>query len=187
MINLLPPQQKEELLAQERLRLVIVLGVLFILFLLSLALTLLLVENYFLANLEEQQILFKEEEIKASLNKDLEEEILTGNSFFSQLNSFYQEQYDITKTLEKIYQALPQNSYLTDFSFSFVQQRIDKDIITKRVKISLLGLCPTRELLLSLKDNLEKEEDFSEVRFSPASWVEPVDAQFGVTFYLLKQ
>ena len=113
MINLLPPQQKEGLLAQERLRLIVILGTLFILFLLSLALTLLLVENYFLASLEEQKISFKEQEMRASLNKSLEGEITEGNIFLSELNSFYEKQYDLTQALEKIYQTLPRGTYLT--------------------------------------------------------------------------
>ena len=184
MINLLPPQQKEGLLAQERLRLIVILGTLFILFLLSLALTLLLVENYFLASLEEQKISFKEQEMRASLNKSLEGEITEGNIFLSELNSFYEKQYDLTQTLEKIYQALPRGTYLTKFGFSFVQQRVGQNTTVKMVKITALGFCPTRELLLSLKENLEKEESFSNIRFSPASWVEPIDTDFGVTFNL---
>ena len=183
MINLLPPQQKEELLNQERLRLVLVLGILFLLFLLSLALTLLLVENYFSLNLGDQKILFEEKERLVSFNKDLEEEITLANNSFSNLDSFYEKQHDLTKVLEKIYQTLPGGTYLTNFSLVFTDQRIGAQTI-RRAKISLSGLCPTRELLLVLKENLENEESFSDIYFSPGSWVEPVETTFNVAFYL---
>ena len=183
MINLLPSQQKEELLNQERLRLVFILGMLFSLFLLSLALILLLVENYFSLNLGDQKILFEEKEKKVSFNKDLEEEIVKANSSFSNLDSFYEKQHNLTESLEKIYQTLPGGAYLTDFNLVFTDQKIGTQLI-KRAKISLSGFCPTRELLLVLKENLENEESFSDIYFSPGSWVEPVETTFSVAFYL---
>ncbi len=183
MINLLPPQQKEELLNHERLRMVLGLGMLFLLFMLSLALTLLLVENYFSLNLGNQKILFEEKERQVSFNKDLEEEIAQANSSFYNLDSFYEKQHNLTENLEKIYQTLPGGAYLTNFNLVFTDQKTGAQVIRK-AKISLSGFCPTRELLLVLKENLENEESFSDIYFSPRSWVEPVEATFNVAFYL---
>ena len=181
MINLLSDQQKEELLGQERLRLILILGILFLSFLFSLALILLLVKNYFLWDLEAQKITLEEKEMLASQDKELEEEIIESNSLLSSLDLFYRKKYDLTQTLEKIYKTFPLGTYLTNFNFTTVGQRKGEGEI---VKISLSGLCPSRELLLLLKENLEKEESFSGVYFSPKSWVEPVNTNFDVIFNL---
>ena len=97
MINLLSDQQKEELLGQERLRLILILGILFLSFLFSLALILLLVKNYFLWDLEAQKITLEEKEMLASQDKELEEEIIESNSLLSSLDLFYRKKYDLTQ------------------------------------------------------------------------------------------
>lgn len=181
MINLLPPQQKQKLSEEDRLRLILILGILFLSFLASLSLVLLLVKNYTSGDLKEQNIFLAEKERLIFLNHELEKEINDSNVLLSILNSSYQEKLDLTQVLEKIYQTLPLKTYLINFNFSFLQKEGKG-----KAQISLAGFSPDRETLLVLKKNLENEKDFSEVYFSPESWVKPTDIIFSVAFKLNK-
>jgi hypothetical protein len=184
MINLLPPQQKEELSNEKSLRMFLILGTLILSIVLSFSLVLLLIENYFLWDLSAQKVIFEEKEGVVALNQETEDQIREANSFLSQLNSFYQEKYDLTQSLERVYQALPTNTRLTKFNFRSLRKRKTQDVIEIQNQISLSGICPTREILLSFKDNLEKESLFSDVYFAPKSWVDSKNPVFEVTFNL---
>lgn len=183
MINLLPPEQKKNLLEQRQLRLVLILGSLFIFFILSTGLMLLIVKNYFLWTIQSQKILFEERQKIVSLYKDNEQEITNYNSFFSDIYSVYEDRDSLTKALEQIYETFPQGTYLTDFNFNMVKEKTKKGVQT-RAKIAMVGFSPSRELLLVLKDNLENKDEFSDVYFSPNSWIDPIDPTFSVSFFL---
>ena len=115
MINLLPPEQKKELLREERYKLVLILGVLVVFFLASLSLILLSIKIYISGEFLSQKILVdsEEEKFKISEIQKLEEEIKSINQNLEKLNSFYKGQPNLTELLEKISKILPQNSYLT--------------------------------------------------------------------------
>jgi Tfp pilus assembly protein PilN len=175
MINLLPPAEKEELLLREQQNLVLILGILFLSFLISLSLILLSIKISLSGDLEIQKMILKEMEKEISLNQELEEKIKNSNQALSNLNSFYQSQSNLTQILEKISGLLPSGTYLTNLNINPLQKE-------KGMQISLSGFCPNREILLSFKENLEKEGSFSEIYFSPENWVKPNDINFNVTF-----
>ncbi|MFQ6049565.1 MAG: hypothetical protein ACE5J0_00805 [Candidatus Paceibacterales bacterium] len=179
MINLLPPQQKEELLEQERLKITLILGILFLSFLLSLTLIFLAIKNYVSWNLGVQKMSLEEKEKIASLNQDIKKEIKETNLSLSNLSSFYQEEDGLTQALEKISGTLPPETYLTSFNFSLVQR--EKESINQ---IFLSGFCPTREILLEFKKNLENVKGFSEIYFPPGNWVKPTNIGFNVSLRL---
>jgi hypothetical protein len=183
MINLLPQEQKNELLNQSSLRLVFVLGALFLSFLLSFSLILILVKNYFLLSIQNEKILFEEKQKIVSLYENTEKEMIAANSLFADILSVYQEQYPLTETLHQIHQTFPPGTYLENFSFIITEQKTDEGTETQ-AKLALIGVCPNRDLLLELKDNLEKQTNFSKVYFSPNSWVEPTEPTFSVGFEL---
>jgi len=87
------------------------------------------------------------------------------------LETFYQGQLDLTSILGKISQTLPQEIYLTALNFN-----------PQTSQFSLTGFSPNREILLQLKENLEKTEGFKEVYFSPACWISATDINFAVNF-----
>lgn len=89
MINLLPSQQKEELLNQWRLRLTLILGIVFLSFFLSLFLVLFLVKSYISIDLKTEEINIEERQKKITLNQELEKEITESNNLLSELDSFY--------------------------------------------------------------------------------------------------
>lgn len=182
MINLLPIKQKQRLLEEENFRLTLILGTLFLCFLICLSLILFLIKNYTLWDLEAEKILFQQKEKTLSLNKDLEKEIKESNVFLSDLDSFYQETTSITRLLETINSTLAPRVYFTGFDFA-----LPKIKGKNKPRISINGFCPDRETLLTFQENLKKEQSFSGVYFSPESWVAPENVDFDVSFRLNKE
>ncbi len=175
MINLLSPQQKEELLEEEKYNLVLILGILFLIFLISSILILFSIKIFISREIEIQRILLSAEEkrFKKSQIQNLEEKINASNQTLSKLNLFYQNQLNLTETLEKISGTLPPGTYLTTLNLNLAQ-------------ISLSGFSPTREILLEFKENLDKEGTFGEIYFPPSNWVKPIDIDFSVNFKIKK-
>jgi len=179
MINLLTPEIKEELLAEEKLKLVLILGIVFIAFLISFYLILFFIKISILNETEVQRILSKEEEAKLSLVQNFGKELEKANNYFSSLKSFYQRKILISQFLEKITKNLPEGVFLTNLNLSFDEE--------DTVKVSISGFSPNREVLLSLMNNLNEEKSFSEVYFPTENWVKPNDIQFNTTFRSKKQ
>lgn len=172
MINLLPPQQKEELLEEEKLKLVLILGIVVLAFLISLTLILLSIKTSLSADLEIQKIYFEQrkKELESPGIQELEEKIKNYNLTLSKLETFYQKQLDLTSILEEISQTLPEGTYLTTFNFN-----------PQTSQISLTGFAPNREILLQFKENLEKTKGLKEINFPASNWIEPTDINFSVT------
>ena len=175
MINLLPPQYKAELKEEENWKLTLILSLLFLIFLVCLALILFSIKISISGQLEAQKtlLLYEEKKFEESQIQNLEEKITASNQAISELNSFYQSQISLTEILEKIFETLPSGVYLTTLDFNLDQ-------------FSLFGYSPTREILLEFKKNLEKEELFEEIYFPPPNWVKPSDIDFSVNFKIAK-
>lgn len=177
MINLLPPKQKEELLTEERFKLSLILGILTLIFFISLILILFSIKFYILGQYNYQKVILSQEEkrFKESEIKVFQEKLNFLNRELSNLVSFYQNQINLTEILEKISNTLPPGVYLTSFSFS-----------ADTSQISLTGFSPTRETLLEFKKNLEEEKNFSQIYFPPTSWIEPTNINFSINFKISK-
>lgn len=173
MINLLPPQQKEELKREEKWKLTSLLGILSLVFLLYLSLILFSIKIYISSELESQKIIYdiEEKKFEASEIQDFQKKIISLNQNLSKLDSFYREQVDLTRILEKISATLPPGVYLTNLNWQ-----------KEMSQIGVSGFAPARENLFEIKKNLEKEKDFDNVYFSPSNWVKPKDINFYVTF-----
>lgn len=169
MINLLPPEQKKELLEEERLRIILILGTVIIAFLICLTLILLALRISFSADfqLEESYFKEKERELEVINIQELEQKIKDYNLSLSKLENFYKNQFHLTEILEKIFVTVPDNSYLTSIGF-------DAQTLT----ISLNGFSPDRQTLLQFKENLEKSNLFKEVDFPQNNWLESVNINF---------
>jgi len=173
MINLLPPQQKRELLREEKWKLILTLGIIFLLFFLFLSLALFFIKIYILGELENWKTILEIEEkkFKVSEIQDFQKKITLINRNLSGLDSFYQGQADLTKILEKISQILPPGVYLSSLSWQ-----------KGTAQLGISGFASLRENLFELKKNLEKEKDFEEIYFPPSNWVKPKDIDFYVVF-----
>ena len=180
MINLLPPQQKEELLEEKKLKLVLILGITILAALFSLFLILFSVKTSVKGEVELQKILMEQKDLQAPQQKILEERIKSLNLTLSELSSFYQREISLVDILETISKTLPKRTYLNTFYFSRLTKK--EDLEKYRGQISLSGYAPSRETLLELKKNLESQDSFSGVYFPPANWVTPTDIIFTVNF-----
>lgn len=179
-INLLSPQTKMELKLEEKWKLAMLLGLLFLLFLVCLSLILISINIYISGEVASEKILLeqREKEFKTPQTQTLQKNLITFNQTLSQLDAFYQSQFDISDVLEKVSELLPSGTYLTNLSC--IPQVPTKDGWETACSIS--GFCPSREALLDFKAMLEKEDSFGEVSFPPASWVKPTNINFSVTF-----
>lgn len=177
LINLLPNQQKEELLQEEKFKIILILGITFLFFLISLILVFLSIKIYISSQIEAQKIILLEEKkrFEESENQFLQKKLEFLNKEFLKLNSFYQNQINLTEILDKISLLLPLGISLDSFSFS-----------TENYQISLTGFSATRNNLLQFKENLEKEKIFTQVYFPPSSWLKLTDINFSVSFKIVK-
>lgn len=179
MINLLPPEQKIELLTEQKFKLVLILEVLVLLFLVSIVLILFSITLYVSGLIESQVILadLEQEQYEKSQIRDMEKKIELINKIFSDLSSFYQKQDSVTHLLEKISKSIPSEIDLNNFQLTPAPSGKEKEYT---FRISFSGSAPNREILYQLKKNLEAEEGFKEIYLAISSWIEPAD--FNLTF-----
>jgi hypothetical protein len=171
VINLLPPQYKNELRNEEKWKIILNLEIFLFGFLIALTLILLSVKinvegldkAYLILNESGQKVIKLEKEHTQTLGvQNLKEEVKETNDNLSKLNSFFKEPPDLILTLGRISELLPPNSYLTDFSY----QRDSNQII-------LSGFCENREVLFQLKKNLESQGDLKDFYFPSSNWLNP--------------
>ncbi|MBU0476723.1 PilN domain-containing protein [Patescibacteria group bacterium] len=178
MINLLPPQYKEELKQIANFKLVLVSGGLVLFFLIFTILALFLIRTQLLAKVEAEKttIQVKEHQLEESELQDFREKVKTANRDILRLNSFYQGQHNLAKVLEKTSESFPSGLYLTSLSY---QKNVSQ--------VSLSGFSPTQEALFELKKNLEAKEDFAEVYFPLSNWINLTDINFYATLKVISQ
>lgn len=181
MLNLLPPQQKKEILEEERWKLVLVSMTVVSFCFAALIFILLLVDIVLLSNLEIQKINFNHQEKSPDV---LQTEIMKSKlSEFNQtifaLEEFYQNQFTLIDTIKQLSDLLISSDlYLTDFKFVALPPQEDNST----GQISLTGFAAKREYLLSFKKNLEQSANFHGVNFPASNWVKPADINFTATF-----
>jgi Tfp pilus assembly protein PilN len=177
-INLLPSSYKEELSQEENWKLVLILGILFLIFLISLALVLFSIKIYVQGQADSLKIMadLQEKALQTSGIPDLKGKINLSNQKILKLESFYKAQPDTPLILEDIFKTLPATVYLTNLTWQ-------KSVYL----VSLAGFSPTREALFELKTNLEAKKEFKEVYFPPADWINPSNIDFEVTFKIVSE
>lgn len=178
MINLLSPKEKLVLIQEENQKLILILGIILFFALLCFTLTLLSIKIYISGELETEKIFLEQKKLDSSSIQEIEQEIKYQNLFFSDLQTFYEKDFMKSEILERVSKKLPSSTYLTNFNLSTV---ISKNK-TKELLISLFGFSPSRDILLEFKKNLENEDMFQDVYFSPSNWVKPNDIEFLVNF-----
>jgi len=183
MINLLSPQEKKNLKEEKKLKLVLVLGISFLAFLVSLSLILFAIRIIIFSQVEIQRSFLEQEEreLQNPQIKELQEIMDDSNKKISKLKSFYQQQFDFTSILEEISKTLPPEIYLTNISLNYQTEKDGKKFLT----CNLSGFSPTREILLQFKKNLENEATFKEVYFPPSNWMASTDINFSTNFKII--
>jgi len=173
MINLLPPREKKILLKQKQFKIVLILGILFLVCLSCFSLILFLIKTDIQQKLLLQQKALekKEREFKVSEINNLESNINAFNQIFSKIDSFYKQELYLTDIFHTLSQIMPSGFRLTNFSY-YQQEK----------KALLSGFCPDRDALSEFKANLEKQEIFKEISFPASNWIKSTDIDFFLSF-----
>jgi len=176
MINLLPLQEKKEIMTRKKLKLVLIFEIGLLLFLISGYLALFSVKAYLggKTDAEKTNLSQRQKEVDQKTISDFEKDIEELNRKLKRVESFYENQISLAKVLEQIYENLPSGAYLTSFSSSYGS------------KINVAGFILTKEELLTFKKNLEKIKEFKEIDFPLVNWVSSKDVEFYFTFEVIK-
>jgi Tfp pilus assembly protein PilN len=184
MINLLPLEERNSFVKERKLKLAVIFEVGFLLFLISLVFVLLAGKLYLRGEIESQRTFLSQREKEASFKtvEDFQKSLEAYNSKLQGISSFYGQQTFLTDVMQKLSSLLPPGCHLTSFSFRLKSDKSGQNMVGGTV--SLTGFAPTRESLLSFKENLEEEKSFEKVVFPPIDWAEPLNIDFSLTFEL---
>ncbi|MCX6723258.1 MAG: hypothetical protein NT094_04335 [Candidatus Staskawiczbacteria bacterium] len=177
MINLLPLEEKQEILLERKKKLSIIFGIIILVFLICLTLILLSIKFYILAETDYQKNILKqiEKEYQTPDFINSNNTIKKYNGILTQLDSFYKKEIYFNQALDittKI--KSPENLYLTSFSLNR-----DKNGI---IQVSVSGVSYTRDNLLIFKKSIEDDKEIKNPHFSTESWISPKDVKFSLTF-----
>ncbi|OGZ26983.1 MAG: hypothetical protein A2365_02670 [Candidatus Nealsonbacteria bacterium RIFOXYB1_FULL_40_15] len=175
MINLLPTKEKENLAAEKIKKVMIILWLLIFFFILCLSCILFSIKVY----LKEQ--VYAQETLLTSFKQNSEIERINAfkaesgkaNQIIKRFADFYEGKFCFYCLIEEISDILPEGSRINDFLASSEGNQ---------VVVSLSGFAPTREVLLSLKNNLESKNNFKDILFPSSNWVKSSDILFSVKF-----
>ncbi len=182
MTNLLPPEQKKELLLKNRERLAIILGTIVLIFLVCLIMILLSIKFYILTDIISQNniLVQTEKEYKTSEFIELKNTIQRYNTNIVKVNYFYGEEIYFSSILKIISNIpRPDGVYFTNLS-------LNRDNKNKKIEASVAGFSSSRENLLVFKKNIEENKEIKEPYFSPESWTTPQGVRFYLTFKIYK-
>ena len=178
MINLLPDTYKERLDKDRKQRTILNLGIFLLAFLIIFGMMLLTVKIIFESFSEQQAILFQTEEKVLKLEKDLalekgiedlDREAKAADIDLAEISKFYKNSSDLVSLIGKINGFLASGSYLTSFIYE-----------KESLKVSVAGFAPDRDTLFLIKENFEKEPEFSDLFFPSTNWLDP--GRFNLTF-----
>lgn len=175
MINLLPTQEKKNILIGKKLKLVLIFETGLLFFLISALLVFLSIQIYLGGEINSEKIAIsqREKEVDTNVILSFQREIKELNKKLEQVAVFYERQVYLNDLLKEVFQKLPSGNYLTSFSFV-------KDL--GQDKINLVGFSPTREKLLDFKKALEADSRFDKVNFPPGNWVSSTNVDFYLSF-----
>jgi len=177
MINLLPPEEKQNIFLLKKEKLTIIWGIIILVFLFCLGLILLSIRFRILAETNYQKNALEQAK-KENQTRDfisLNNVIQKYNKELAQLDSFYKKEIYFHNTLSTIMNVpSPKGLYLMNFSLSRGK--------TGAVQVNISGIADTRDNLLDFKKNIEENKEIKNIYFSPESWVSPKNVNFSLTF-----
>ncbi len=179
MINLLPTEEKQKLFLEKKRKLAVILGIIVLVVLICLILILLSIKFYLLAQTDAEKNKLKEIKIQNnSIDFDNYTSIIKKyNKILSELDYFYSKEIYFNGILSVILNVpKPENLIFTNFSLN----RTDEN----KIDISISGTSETRDDLLIFKKNIEESKEIKNPVFSSASWINPKDVKFSLTFQI---
>lgn len=180
MINLLPIENQKEMSQEQNWKIIMILGMLILFFLISFSLILFSIKIFVSEKLDTQKILFeeKEKEFDSQEMKSLEQDLAGFNKIIFQLDYFYKNEFKITESLGKISTVFPPEAYLKNLSINIQANQEGASLASCNIS----GFSSSREKLIQLKENLEKEESFKDIYFPPANWMKATSVNFTASF-----
>lgn len=181
MINLLPLEEKRKLLSGKKERLTVVLGIVVLVSLFCLALVLLAIKFYLLADVDHQNDILKQfqKENQTQEFVDLNNAIQKYNLAITQLDSFYKKEIYFGQIMDIITNiSRPEGVFLADFSL--------KRSADGNIQISVSGTSDTREHLLVFRKSVEQDNRIKNPYFPPNNWIDPENVSFSLTFNIDK-
>ncbi|MBI2054268.1 MAG: hypothetical protein HYT36_02960 [Candidatus Staskawiczbacteria bacterium] len=182
MTNLLPEEEKKELLLKNKEKLIIILGTIVLVSLICLILILFSVKYYVMTGLIYQKSLLEQAEknYKTQQFINFKDAILKYNGILVKIRLFYNEEIYFSETLKILSDiARPDGVYLTDIY-------LNRDDENKKIKMVAAGISDSRENLLVFKKNVEENKEIKNPYFSPESWTDSKDVKFHLNFELYK-
>lgn len=175
MINLLPPQEKQRLAQAETERMLVIWGFIIAVFLISFILTLLVVNVQIKGRADAQEILLQglRQELEDPSVAQLKKELISANQLVARVEPVLAKHNKVSPIFDLIAGYLPSGVYITRLSYNDSPR-----------SITLEGFSPTRQMLLTLKSNLESEKLFSKVDFPPSNWIKSENIDFIVNLTL---
>jgi len=178
MINLLPKNEKENLLFDRDKKMIMVLGYIIIIALTCLSLFLFSIKFYILGDVASQNVLLGITE-KSYQNPDFlmfKDMIQKYNSDLGKINTFYSKEIYFSDLLKNILEIeRPNGVYFTDLSMA-------KDQKANMVKVTITGTSDTRDNLSTFRDNLESNKKIENIYFPSENWIKPVNLNFYLSF-----
>jgi len=184
MINLLPENEKRNLIFQAKWSKIILFVA--ILITVSLIFTGLIfgVHIYLsLAQKNTQQLLKEKEEIVSSKEfKDFKNQIQQANKNLQAIQKFFKTNLYLIEVIENISSLLPQKVYFKEIK---IERKIGKNKLSY-FQIYIEGQAATRKDLYEFKKRLENQKNFLKVYFSPSSWIKKENSEFSLTLQYKK-
>lgn len=185
MINLLPEAEKIELKMRGVKKRILVILIFVLILLIILTLILLSLQFYlsFKTDSVHKELQQTESSLQSFQFHNLKKIIEKTNSYFAAFTTFYNNQIFLAPILEKLANLTPETIYFTNFSFRKKVEKEDKEKEQEIfAEIHITGFVKTREDLFFFKKDLESQDEFKDIYFSPSSWVSPNNITFSLSF-----
>lgn len=181
MLNLLPPTEKNRLHFLRTRKGVFFLSILLVVFFILFGLVLYGINYYLLSKIERQKtlVLTSQEELNQSEFQELKVRTLAINQMLSDICSFQQKEFLFSPVLSEVVALAPPGLYFKRISLRRIEP-VGQDAQSSGA-LALSGFSSQRETVFSFKKNLEKDPVFSDIRFSPETWLKPTDIEFYVS------
>lgn len=210
MINLLPPQDKNEFKKEIVFKKISVILFFHFICLLILIFALSLASAFFIqqTGIIKEQAIQQEQQAQSAQFQTYKADAAGFNDTLNKLRGFWQGQILTSSFLEKFLPLVSSNVHLKSLSFKMSSKKIiiaastvpqkavneDSDQVVDSAETSLQiifgaarveGVVDSREGLYEFKKSLEGQKEFQEVVFAPSSWARATFPDFSLNFSFL--
>lgn len=177
MINLLPPKEKKELADKKNERIIMIFGYIILVSLICLISIIASIKFLVLGKLVSQK--YDSLQIQNNNSVDVlayKKKLQEINKKMLDVESFYENKIYFTNSLKVMSEiSKPEGIYFTNADFSKAKE-------AGQLLVSISGFSDTRDNLIILKNNIEKDLRISNLNFSSGSWVKTKNINFYLDF-----